>query len=56
MEDANKDIWVMMLDWNLDWVKGYEGTMGVTADLAKGAIDIRDKMDEIMRAGANGDL
>ena len=56
MEDANKDIWVMMLDWNLDWVKGYEGSMGVTADLAKGAIDIRDKMDEIMRAGANGDL
>jgi len=56
MEDANKDIWVMMLDWNLDWVKGYEGAMGVTTDLAKGAIDIRDKMDEIMRAGANGDL
>jgi uncharacterized protein (DUF302 family) len=56
MEDANKDIWVMMLDWNLDWVKGYEGSMGVTPELAKGAIDIRDKMDEIMRAGANGDL
>jgi uncharacterized protein (DUF302 family) len=56
MEDANKDIWVMMLDWNLDWVKGYEGSMGVTPELAKGAIEIRDKMDEIMRAGANGDL
>lgn len=56
MEDANKDIWVMMLDWNLDWVKGYEGAMGVTPELARGALDIRDKMDEIMRAGANGDL
>ncbi len=56
MEDANKDIWVMMLDWNLDWVRGYEGSMGVTPELAKGALDIRDKMDEIMRAGANGDL
>ena len=56
MEDANKDIWVMMLDWNLDWVKGYEGAMGVTPELAQGALDIRDKMDEIMRAGANGDL
>ncbi|MEW5789855.1 MAG: DUF302 domain-containing protein [Pseudomonadota bacterium] len=56
MEDANKDIWVMMLDWNLDWVKGYEGSMGVTPELAQGALDIRDKMDEIMRAGANGDL
>ncbi len=56
MEDANKDIWVMMLDWNLDWVKGYEGAMGVSPELAQGALDIRDKMDEIMRAGANGDL
>ncbi len=56
MEDANKEIWVMMLDWNLDWVRGYEGSMGVTPELAKGAIEIRDKMDEIMRAGANGDL
>ena len=56
MEDANKDIWVMMLDWNLDWVGGYEGAMGVTPELAKGAIDIRNKMDEIMRAGANGEL
>ena len=56
MEDANKDIWVMMLDWNLDWVGGYEGAMGITPELAKGAKDIRDKMDEIMRAGANGDL
>jgi uncharacterized protein (DUF302 family) len=56
MEDANKDIWVMMLDWNLDWVGGYEGSMGITPELAKGAKDIRDKMDDIMRAGANGDL
>lgn len=55
MEDANKDIWVLMLDWNLDWVKGYEGAMGVTPELARGAIEIRDKMDEIMRAGANGE-
>jgi uncharacterized protein (DUF302 family) len=56
MEDANKDIWVMMLDWNLDWVGGYESAMGVTPELAKGAKEIRDKMDDIMRAGANGDL
>jgi uncharacterized protein (DUF302 family) len=56
MEDANKEIWVMMLDWNLDWVGGYEGAMGITPELARGAKDIRDKMDDIMRAGANGDL
>lgn len=56
MEDANKNIWVLMLDWNLDWIKGYENQMGITPELAKGALDIRDKMDQIMRAGANGDL
>lgn len=56
MEDANKDIWVMMLDWNLDWVAGYEGQLGVTPELSRGAIDIRNKMEEIMMAGATGDL
>lgn len=56
MEDANKDIWVMMLDWNLEWVAGYENQMGVSPELARGAIDVRNKMEDIMRAAANGDL
>jgi uncharacterized protein (DUF302 family) len=56
MEDADKNIWVMMLDWNLDWVTGYEQALGITSDLARGAIEIRNKMEEIMLAGANGDL
>jgi uncharacterized protein (DUF302 family) len=56
MEDADKNIWVMMLDWNMGWVAGYEGQMGVTPELARGAKDIRDKMEDIMRAGANGDI
>jgi hypothetical protein len=46
----------MMLDWNMDWVAGYEGQMGITPELARGAIDIRNKMEDIMRAGANGDI
>ena len=56
MEDADKNIWVMMLDWNLEWVGGYEKEMGISPELSKGAIDIRKKMAEIMQAGANGDL
>lgn len=56
MEDANKDIWVMMLDWSLDWVAGYQMQLGITDELARGAVEIRDKMDQIMRAAANGDL
>lgn len=56
MEDAEKNIWVMMLDWNLEWVGGYEKEMGISPELSKGAIDIRKKMAEIMQAGADGDL
>ncbi|MCO5761333.1 MAG: DUF302 domain-containing protein, partial [Chromatiaceae bacterium] len=56
MEDADRNIWVMMLDWNLDWVAGYESQLGITPELARGAKDIRDKMENIMRAGANGEI
>jgi uncharacterized protein (DUF302 family) len=56
MEDADKNIWVMMIDWNLDWIAGYENQMGITPELARGAIDIRTKMESIMQAGANGDI
>ncbi|MEW5771244.1 MAG: DUF302 domain-containing protein [Pseudomonadota bacterium] len=56
MEDANKDIWVMMLDWSLDWVKGFEKQLGLSEALVKGAIDLNARMDDMMRAAANGDL
>lgn len=56
MEDANKDIWVLMLDWSLDWVKGFENKLGISPELLKGAIDLNARMDDMMRAAANGDL
>ncbi|MBI5329986.1 MAG: DUF302 domain-containing protein [Betaproteobacteria bacterium] len=56
MEDGDKNIWVMMLDWNLDWISGYEKQMGLTDELIKGAIDLNKRMDEMMRAAANGDI
>jgi uncharacterized protein (DUF302 family) len=56
MEDADRNIWVMMLDWNLDWVAGYENQLGITPELARGAKEIRDKMENIMKAGANGEI
>lgn len=56
MEDSDKNIWVMMIDWNMDWVAGYEGAMGISPELAKGARDINDKMKQIIAAAANGDL
>jgi uncharacterized protein (DUF302 family) len=56
MEDGNKELWLLMLDWNMDWVAGYEGQMNITPELVSGAKVLRDKMESIMRAGANGDL
>jgi uncharacterized protein (DUF302 family) len=56
MEDGNKEIWVLMLDWNMDWVAGYSAQLGITPALAKGAMELRDKMESIMQAGANGDI
>lgn len=56
MEDGDKNIWVLMLDWNMDWVSGYENQMNITPELAKGAKVLRDKMESIMQAGADGDI
>ena len=56
MEDNNKKIWVLTLDWDLSWLDTIDGSMGVTPELAKMAKDIRNKMDNVMRAAAAGDL
>jgi uncharacterized protein (DUF302 family) len=56
MEDGNKDIWVLMIDWNMDWVAGFEKQLGLTDELVKGAKSINDRMVEMMQAAANGDL
>ena len=56
MEDNNKNVWVLTLDWDMAWLDSINGSMGITPELAKMALDIRDKMDNVMRAGANGDL
>ncbi|MGO9444415.1 MAG: DUF302 domain-containing protein [Thiobacillaceae bacterium] len=56
MEDADKNIWVLTLDWDLAWLDSVNGTLGISPELAKMAVDIRDRLDDIMRAGANGDL
>lgn len=56
MEDADKNIWVMTLDWDTAWIDSISGRMGAPDALMKSAGDIRDKMDNIMRAAAAGDL
>jgi uncharacterized protein (DUF302 family) len=58
MEDADKNIWILTLDWDVSWLDSISGKMGMgsASELVKYARDIRDKMDNIMRAAANGDL
>ncbi|MFA5083549.1 MAG: DUF302 domain-containing protein [Hydrogenophilaceae bacterium] len=56
MEDADKNLWVMTLDWDTAWLDSISGKMGAPDNLVKSAADIRDKMDNIMKAAAAGDL
>lgn len=56
MEDADKNIWVMMIDWSMEWVAGYEDAMGMSPELVRGAAEINSKMKQIITAAANGDL
>ncbi len=56
MEDAQKNIWVLTLDWNVAWLDYAGKSMGITPELRQSAQDIRVKMDDMMRAAANGDL
>lgn len=57
MEDAQKNIWVLTLDWDTAWLDGINSSaMGVTPEMTALAKKIRDNMDNIMRAAAAGDL
>jgi len=57
MEDAQKRVWVLTLDWDMAWLEGTNtATMGVSPEMKALATKIRDNMDNVMRAAAAGDL
>jgi uncharacterized protein (DUF302 family) len=56
MEDADKNIWVLTLDWNTSWLDSLSGKMGAPDQLMIYAKDIRDKMNIIMKDAAGGEL
>ena len=56
MEDADKNIWVMTLDWDATWLDLAGEQIGITPELRQGVLEIREKLDNVMRAGANGEL
>ena len=56
MEDADRNVWVLMMDWDITWLDLAGKQAGITPELRRGAQAIRDKMEDVMRAAANGDL
>jgi uncharacterized protein (DUF302 family) len=57
MEDADKNIWVLTLDWDTAWLDSINTQqMGVSPEMMALAKKIRDNMDNVMRAAAEGDL
>ena len=56
MEDADKNIWIMTLDWDATRLSLAGELADITPELRQGVLDIRKKLDNVMRAGANGEL
>ncbi len=57
MEDAQKRVWLLTLDWDTAWLEGTNtASMGVSPEMKALATKIRDNMDNVMRAAAAGDL
>lgn len=55
-EDANGDIWLMTLDWDVSWLaRAWHPDSKLPKELVEDAIRIRDAMNAIMDAGANGE-
>lgn len=56
MEDAQKNIWILALDWDFTWLDYAGQSLGLTPEVRQGIADIRVKMDDMMRAAASGDI
>jgi uncharacterized protein (DUF302 family) len=56
LEDAHKKIWLMTLDWDVRWLDTSKNPNQMSASLREKSIMVREAIDKIMRAGANGDF
>ncbi len=56
MEDANGEIWLMTMDWEVSWLaRAWQAGSKLDPALIDDAVRIRDAMTTIMEAGATGD-
>lgn len=56
VEDADKRIWLMTLDWHPNWLETSPNPDRLPDSLVKSATRLHDSLIEIIRAGANGEL
>lgn len=56
VEDAEQKIWLLMLDWDVRWVDDIPNPDRISDPLRQGATKLRQGLEDIIQAGANGDL
>ena len=56
VEDAKGQIWLVTLDWDVRWMDTSPNPNKISKELRERAISVRERIEEIMEAAANGDL
>lgn len=55
-EDADGNIWLVTIDWDVRWLDTSPNPNKLPDDLRKRAIDVRERLEEVMEAAASGDF
>jgi len=56
MEDKDGNIWLVTLDWDVRWIDTLPNPNRISDELRKRAISVRERLEIMMEAAANGDL
>ena len=56
MEDKEGNIWLVTLDWDVRWIDTLPNPNRISDELRKRAISVRERLEVMMEAAANGDL
>jgi len=56
MEDKEGNIWLVTLDWDVRWLNTSPNPNRITKEIYDRAIKIRENLEKMMEAAANGDL
>lgn len=56
VEDARAKVWLMTLDWDVSWLDTSPNPDSIPPSLRASAVRLRKAIDDIMQAGADGEL